>query len=224
MNVAVRTVTSVVAGAAFFAVALFLPAGTFHYPQAWVFLAVFSLSTAIPSSVLAVRNPAALERRLKAGPTEETRPAQRLAMTATVLSIVGLLVLSALDHRFGWSSVPLPAVVLGDVLVAVGLLVAQLVVFQNAYAAATIAVEADQPLASTGLYAVVRHPMYLGALIMLLGTPLALDSYWGAAVLVPAAFTLGARIVDEERLLITDLPGYPAYVETVRHRLVPGIW
>lgn len=190
MNVAARTVTSVVAGVAFFAGALFLPAGTFHYPQAWVFLAVFSLSTAIPSSVLAVRYPAALERRLKAGPTEETRPAQRLAMTATVLSIVGLLVLSALDHRFGWSSVPLPVLVLGDVLVAVGLLVAQLVVFQNAYAAATITVEADQPLASTGRYAVVRHPIYLGALIMLLGTPLALDSYWGVAVLVPAAFAL----------------------------------
>ena len=224
MNVAARTVASVVAGVTFFAVALFLPAGTFHYPQAWIFLAVFGLSTVIPSAFLAVHDPAALRRRLTVGPTAETRPAQRLAMTATVLSIVGLLVVSALDHRSGWSSVPTPVVVLGDVLVAAGLLVAQLVVVQNAYAAATIGIEEDQPVVSTGLYAVVRHPMYLGALIMLLGTPLALDSYWGTAVLLPATFALGARIVDEERLLTAELAGYGAYVGRVRHRLVPGIW
>lgn len=224
MNVAARTIASMAAGLTFFAVALFLPAGTFGYPQAWIFLAVFSLATLVPSSFLAVRNPAALERRLKVGPTAETRPTQRLVMTATVLSIIGLLVLSALDHRYGWSSVPTPVIVLGDVLVATGLLVAQLVVLQNAYAAATITVEEGQPLVSTGLYGVVRHPMYFGALIMLLGTPLALDSYWGLIVLVPAVFALGARIIDEETLLTAELTGYAAYVGRVRYRLLPGIW
>jgi protein-S-isoprenylcysteine O-methyltransferase Ste14 len=114
--------------------------------------------------------------------------------------------------------------VLGDVLVAAGLLLTQLVIVQNAYAAATITVEEGQPLVSTGLYGVVRHPMYLGGLIMLIGTPLALDSYWGLVVLVPALLALAARIRDEEEMLHAELPGYGEYTRTVRHRLLPKVW
>ena len=141
-----------------------------------------------------------------------------------MLSVIALLVVSSLDHRFGWSSVPLIVTVLGDVLVAAGLLVAQLVVVQNGYAAATITVDAEQTLVSSGLYGVVRHPMYLGALIMMAGTPLALDSYWGLAVLIPASLALAARSLDEERMLTAELAGYDDYVRQVRYRLVPGVW
>jgi protein-S-isoprenylcysteine O-methyltransferase Ste14 len=215
---------SFIGSVAFFGLALFLPAGTFDYPQAWVFMAVFVLATLIPSLYLAVKYPAALQRRMKGCPTAETRPVQRVVMVATVLSVVAQLVLSAFDHRFGWSSVPLPVVVVGDVLVGVGLVVAQFVVVQNGYAAATITVEADQPLVSTGLYGVVRHPMYFGALVMVLGTPLALDSYWGLLVLLPAFVALAVRIDDEERMLSEELVGYGGYQAKVKYRLLPGVW
>jgi protein-S-isoprenylcysteine O-methyltransferase Ste14 len=213
-----------VLSAAFFGLAIFLPAGTLQYRQAWVYLAVFIATTLLPSLYLAVKNPAALRRRMKGGPTAETRPIQRVVMVATLGAVVAQLVVSALDHRFGWSSVPPTVVLLGVVLVGVGLLVAQFVVIQNGYAAATITVEADQPLVSTGLYGLVRHPMYSGALVMMVGTPLALDSYWGLALLIPAFFVLGVRVTDEEKMLTEELAGYEDYVRRVRFRLVPGLW
>src|SRR6478735_1384128 len=111
---------------------------------------------------------------MKAGPTAETRPVQRIIISAIVLSVLAVWVVSALDWRFGWSTVPVWAVMVGDVLVAVGLIGAQIVVLQNNYAGATITIEADQPLVSTGLYGIVRHPMYSGTLVMMAGTPLAL--------------------------------------------------
>ena len=224
MKLAIRTVASMAAGLAFFAVTLFWPAGTFRYWQAWLFVAVFALATLLPSLYLAVADPDALARRMHAGPTAETRPAQRLVMSAIYLLSAALFVVSALDHRFGWSSVPTWLVIAGNVLVAVGLVVAQLVVIQNGYAAATITVEAGQRLVTTGLYGLVRHPMYAGGLVMMLGTPLALDSYWGLAVLVPSVVVLGARIVDEERMLTEQLPGYREYRQRVRYRLIPNVW
>ena len=163
MKVAVQLLLSAVFGLAFFGVALFVPAGTLNYWQAWVFIAVFILATLVPNVYLAVKDPAALQRRMHAGPTAETRPVQRIIILGTVILVVLLLVVSALDHRFGWSTVPLVVIVAGDVLVAVGLIIAELVVVQNSYAAATITVESGQPLVSSGLYGLVRHPMYFGA-------------------------------------------------------------
>jgi protein-S-isoprenylcysteine O-methyltransferase Ste14 len=224
MKIGLQIIASTLIGLMFFGLALFLPAWTFHYWQAWVFIAVFIVTTIGPSIYLAVKDPAALQRRMHAGPTAETRPAQRIAISAAVLAVVALLVVSALDHRFGWSSVPLAVIVLGNVLVAVGLLVAQLVVIQNSYASANITVEADQELASTGLYGLVRHPMYVGTLVMMIGTPLALDSYWGLAVLIPGLLALAARIVDEEKMLSAELAGYDEYTQKVRYRLLPGVW
>lgn len=224
MKIALQTLAAAVAGLVYFGVLLFLPAGTIHYWQGWVFIAVFSVATMVPSSYLAVHDPAALRRRMKAGPTAETRPIQKIVMVGTVASVAAVLVFSAIDHRFGWSAVPLVVIVFGNVLVAVGLVLAQLVVIQNSYAAATITVEAGQPLVSTGLYRMVRHPMYFGALIMMVGTPPALGSYWGL-LLVPAAIPLLVlRILDEERLLTEQLPGYQQYVRDVRYRLIPYLW
>jgi protein-S-isoprenylcysteine O-methyltransferase Ste14 len=224
MMLALKAVAAMAFSVVFFGVALFVPAGTVDYWQAWVFIAVFVTATMVPSAYLAVRDPAALARRMKAGPTAETRPAQRIVMSATVLLVIAALVVSALDHRFGWSSVPLWLVVVGDVLVVGGLILSQLVVVQNSYAAATITVEADQPLVSTGLYGVVRHPMYLGALIMMVGMPPALDSLWGLVAVAVALPVLAARILDEEKMLRQELPGYPEYASRVRKRLVPGVW
>ncbi|OLP00823.1 hypothetical protein BVU76_18770 [Mycolicibacterium porcinum] len=224
MKLALQTIASGVFGLALFAVALFWPAGTFHYWQAWVFVAVFMATTMVPSIYLAVRDPAALQRRLHGGPTAETRLVQKIVIWAVTGSAFAAFVLSALDHRFGWSSVPVAVVVLGNILVAVGLILAQAVVFQNSFAGASIQVEDEQPLVSTGLYGLVRHPMYFGAVLMMFGTPLALGSYWGLLVSILAVPIFGVRIADEEKMLRAELAGYDEYTQKVRYRLLPYVW
>jgi protein-S-isoprenylcysteine O-methyltransferase Ste14 len=224
MKLAAQMLLSSIVGLALFGLLLFWPAGTFAYWQAWVFIAVFIVTTVVPSGWLAVRDPAALRRRMKSGPAAESRPVQKLVISATFLLVFAVLVVSALDHRFGWSHVPAPVVILGDVLVVVGLTVAQLVIVQNSYAAATITVETGQKLASTGLYGVVRHPMYAGTLVMMVGMPLALDSYWGLLSLIPGFLVLAVRILDEEKLLRDELDGYAEYMRRVRYRVVPYVW
>ena len=224
MKIALQTVASSLIGLAYFGLLLFLPAGTVNYWQAWVFIAVFVVTTAVPTIYWAVTRPEVLRRRMNAGPTAETRPAQKNIVTGIYLSATAMFVVSALDHRFGWSQVPTAVVLFGDVLVAVGLGLSMLVVQQNSYAAANITVEAEQELVSTGLYGLVRHPMYLGALIMMIGAPLALDSYWGLVVLLPGLVVLAFRILDEEKALTDELAGYREYMQKVHYRLVPYAW
>jgi protein-S-isoprenylcysteine O-methyltransferase Ste14 len=208
----------------FFGVLLFWPAGTFDYWQAWVFIAVFEVGTMIPTIYLAVKYPDAFRRRTRSGPLAESRMVQKLINVGIILTTVAAGVLSALDHRFGWSTVPTAVVVVGNVLVLVGLAVAEVVVIQNNYAAATITVEREQPVVSTGLYGLVRHPMYVGALILVVGMPLALGSYWGLLTMIPGVLIFVARITDEEKALRQDLAGYDEYTEKVHYRLVPGVW
>lgn len=209
---------------ALYGLILFLAAGTLNYWQAWVFLVVFALSGWIPSIYLMRTNPDALERRLRAGPTAETRLAQKILIASWLLSVPAVLLISGLDHRFGWSRVPTAICLAGDVLVAVGLCAAALVVVQNSYAGATVQVEAGQQVVSTGLYGLVRHPMYTANVIMMFGISLALGSYWGLVIVIAALVTLTLRIRDEEQLLKQELDGYREYAGKVRYRLVPLIW
>ena len=158
---------------------LFLAAGSFNYWQGRVLLVVASLSTSIPTGYLLLTNPVALQRRMRAGPTAETRMAQKVLISGWYSSLAAMFTVSGLDHRFGWSSVPTAICLVGDVLVAVGLGVVMQVVIQNSHAAATVRVEAGQKVISTGLYGLVRHPVYTGNVIMIVGISLALGSYWG---------------------------------------------
>lgn len=206
-----------------FGLLLFLPAGTFDYWQAWVFLAVFTLSTWIPSVYLLRTSPDALQRRMR-GPLAETRTVQRIVIAAIYVCFPAMFVVSALDHRFGWSAVPAAVCLVGDVLVAIGLGEAMLVVVQNAYAAVNVTVEAGQQLVATGLYGLVRHPMYTGNIILMVGIPLALGSYWGLLFVVPGLVVLVVRIRDEEKMLVQELDGYSEYRNQVRYRLVPRVW
>ena len=127
-------------------------------------------------------------------------------------------------HRFGWSTVPVALVVLGDLLVAIGFYFIFLVYRENPYTAATVEVAAGQTVVTTGPYAIVRHPMYASGALYMFGTPLALGSYWGFVALGAVAPFLLWRLVDEERILARDLRGYTEYQRRVRHRLLPGIW
>jgi len=203
---------------------LFLAAGTFNYWQGWVLLVVAAVSTSIPTGYLLLTNPVALQRRMRAGPTAETRMAQKVLISGWYSSLAAMFLVSALDHRFGWSSVPTAISLVGDVLVAVALGSAMLVVIQNSHAAATVRVEAGQKVISTGLYGLVRHPMYTGNVIMMVGIPLALGSYWGLVFVIPGVIVLALRIRDEEKLLQEELDGYREYTQTVRYRLVPCMW
>jgi protein-S-isoprenylcysteine O-methyltransferase Ste14 len=207
-----------------FGAMLFVPAGTFHYWQAWIFLAVVGLSAWAPTIYLLRTNPVALQGRMRGGPTAEARPAQKVVIAALYLSLAVMVVVSVFDHRFGWSRVPTTICLVGDVLVAVGLGVVALVIVQNSYASSTVRVQADQKVVSTGLYGMVRHPMYTGNLIMMVGIPLALGSYWGLVFVLPGLIVLALRIRDEEKLLQDELTGYREYTQTVRYRLAPGMW
>ena len=173
---------------------------------------------------LAKYDPALLKRRLSGGPWAEKEQTQKIIMAFTSIGFLALIVTPALDFRFGWSAVPLPIVAAGNALVAIGYAIIFLVYKENTFTSATIEVAKDQRVISTGPYALVRHPMYAGGLLYLLGTPLALGSWWG---LVPFAATLPFliwRLVDEEEFLVRNLPGYAEYRNKVRFRLMPGVW
>lgn len=224
MNTGLRAFASGISGLVILGFVLFYPAGTFNYWQAWVFIVVFTVATIAPSLYLARTNPAALQRRMHAGPKAETRTVQKFIIIGAFISLFAMMVISALDHRFGWSHVPTVVALIGDLLVVVGLGIAMLVVVQNGYAAATVTVEAGQPVVTNGLYSFVRHPMYVGNAVLMLGTPLALGSYWGLVIFVPGLAVLVFRILDEEQALSQDLAGYREYTQRVRYRLVPHVW
>ena len=224
MKIVAQLAISVPIGLIAFGLMVFLPAGTFDYWHGWAFIAVFAIATLLPSIYLAVRNPEALRRRMQAGPGAETRTAQKIISVIAFGSLAAMIVVSALDFRFGWSTVPAAVSVAGDVLVALGLGIAMLVVIQNGYAAANVTVESGQQLTSTGLYGLVRHPMYFGNVIMMVGLPLALGSYWGLAFVLVGLTVLALRIGDEEKLLREELAGYSEYLEKVHYRLVPYVW
>ena len=145
-------------------------------------------------------------------------------MSVAMLGFFSLLVLPAFDHRSGWSPVPPYVPVAGDLLVALGFLVVHFVLRENSYAASTIQVTEGQKVISTGPYSIVRHPMYAGALPLLIGTPLALGSWWGLLALVLFMPALIWRLVDEEQFLHKNLPGYTEYSQKVRYRLIPFVW
>jgi protein-S-isoprenylcysteine O-methyltransferase Ste14 len=224
MNLAVRAAPTAVVGLIVLCIIIFVPVGTLAYWQGWVFIAVFSISTNVIGVYLALRDPALLERRMKVGPGAETRPLQKALIALAFAGAIALLVVSVLDYRFGWSFVPAWASVLGNVLVAGGLMIDLLVFRENSYGASTIEKMEGQKVISSGPYALVRHPMYVGVLVMLIGVPLALGSWWGLAFLLLNVPILVLRILDEEAMLRQELDGYTDYMRKVRYRLVPGLW
>jgi protein-S-isoprenylcysteine O-methyltransferase Ste14 len=224
MKVALQSAARSVIGLGVFLLLVFLPAGTFDYWRGWAFIAVFAAATLIPSGYLAVTNPAALQRRMQAGPGAETRTVQKVIITFAFVSMGAMIVVSVLDYRFGWSSVPASVSVIGDILVGAGLLIAMITTIQNGYAAANVTVESGQTVVSTGLYSVVRHPMYFGNVVLMVGVPPALGSYWALLFVIGGLAVLASRILDEEKALAQDLAGYREYMQRVRYRLVPYIW
>ncbi len=204
--------------------ALFLSAGSFAFWQAWLYLAVFGGCTILITIYLALYDRDLLAGRVQVGPVAETRPAQKVIQSLASLFFVAVYVVSGLDRRFAWSHVLAAVSVVCELMVAVGFLVVFLTFRENRYTRSTIEVSAGQTLVSTGPYRWVRHPMYSGALLLLLFTPPALGSMVAVPLVLPLAAVLVARIGDEEHVLSDTLEGYRDYRETVRYRLIPFVW
>lgn len=206
------------------AILVFLAAGTLAYWQGWLFLADFAAWSAGTSLYFYYRDPALLEKRMRGGPAAETEPVQKRIQLFTSVVMIALIVVSVLDYRFGWSTVPVWAVISGNLLISAGFLFIVFVLRENSFASATIEISKDQKVVSTGPYALVRHPMYAAVLPLASGIPLALASLWGLLA-VPLIFIgLVLRLLDEERHLRRDLPGYEDYCRKVTYRLFPGLW
>ncbi|WP_066899929.1 methyltransferase family protein [Mycolicibacterium houstonense] len=224
MNTNIRVAVQSVFGLLLLGALLFVPAGTFDYWQAWVFLTVYSVMAILSTVYLLRRDKAVVERRMRVGQKSESRPVQKAIIGVIAVMSIALPVFCGLDHRFGWSPVPTVVSWIGNVMFAIGLVVTIFTIVQNSYASANITVESEQKLVSTGLYGLVRHPMYMGALLMVAGMPLALGSWWGLAVLIPVLIIYTFRIQDEEKLLRQQLAGYGEYTQKVHYRLVPLVW
>lgn len=200
---------------------LFLPAGTLTYWPGWVYLLVLLGPALAIFPWLLKHSPDLLANRMR---MREEAPTQRWVVLVSGVFLVAAFVVPGLDYRWGWSNVPWAVVLAADVVVLIGYLMVIQVFRVNRFASRVVEVRQAQTVIDTGPYAWVRHPMYTGTIVMYLASPLALASYWAlipGALIVPV---LVVRILDEEALLRRDLPGYSAYTERVRYRLVPGIW
>jgi len=203
---------------------IFIPAGTARYWQGWLSLAVFIVCSGAYTTYLAHHDPALLKRRTEAGISYEKEFTQKVVMALLFAACIVLVILPPLDVRFGWSSMPWQVSLMGNAFVASSFYIFYLVSKVNTYAAANVRVEEGQKVISSGVYGFVRHPMYVAALVLFLGTPLALGSWWTLLLFPVFVAILVARILNEEKLLVRDLPGYVEYTRKVRYRLVPGVW
>jgi protein-S-isoprenylcysteine O-methyltransferase Ste14 len=199
----------------------FLPAGSFSFWQAWVYLAILFIPMLFVMNYLFKNNPKLLERRMRMREKESTQ--KKIVKFSTIFFLLAFI-LPGFDFRWGWSHVPIVLVVFSELLVLLGYFLVFLVFKENSFTSRIVEVEQDQKVISSGPYAIVRHPMYSGVIMMYFFTPLALGSWWA---LIPASFiipTLVLRILNEELLLTRELPGYKEYTQKVKFRLMPGIW
>lgn len=205
----------------FIAMFTLLPAGTMNYWQVYAYFGVILVPMLFVMWYFLKNDPRFLERRTRVAEKEKE---QKLIQLINLPIFISAFIIPGLDRRFGWSDVPVEVIIITDAVILGGYLIVFLVFRQNSYASRIIEINIGQKVITTGLYSLVRHPMYLGVLIMYLPTPLALGSYWG---LIPMAFlpvSLIFRILNEEKVLSENLEGYYEYCLTTKYRLIPHIW
>ncbi len=200
---------------------VFLPAWTLAYPGAWIFVGVLFVPMLILGVVLLIFAPTLLQKRLS---NKEKQKTQKGVVKLAGLMFVGGFVLCALDFRFGWSHVPTWLMIASAAVFLLGYAMYAEVMRENAYLSRTVEVQEGQKVVSTGLYGIVRHPMYLATLLMFLPMPLILQSLWGLCVFGWYAILIIIRILGEEKLLASELDGYTDYKKKVRYRLIPFVW
>jgi protein-S-isoprenylcysteine O-methyltransferase Ste14 len=223
-NLIVRTILGFAFLMLVLALALFIPAGSLSFWQAWVYLAVFAVCTILITAYLIKYDRELLAGRVQAGPVAETQRSQQIIQGLASLFFIGLFIVPGLDFRFGWSNVPTVLSLIADGFVALGFYIVFLVFRENSYTRATIEVSAGQKVITSGPYSVVRHPMYAGASVLLLATPIALGSWVAVPFAIAVILVVVARLLDEEKYLSANLSGYEEYRQKVRYRLIPSVW
>ena len=221
MKLILNALTKYILGLIMIGALLFLPAWTLRYPGAWLFIALLFIPMLIMGIVLLSRSPALLEKRLNNKEKEKTQ--QGVIALSGLIFPIGFI-LCALDFRFAWSAVPLWLVTTASVLFLIGYAMYAEVMRENAYLSRTVEVQENQKVISTGLYGIVRHPMYLATLLMFLPLPLILGSFWGLIPFALYPVVIVIRILNEEKVLTEDLVGYAEYKTKVKYRLIPFIW
>ena len=205
----------------FMGLMLFLPAGSLDYWQAWIYCGVIFIPMFFVVFYLLKKDPALLERRMRMREKEEKQ--KTIIKFAYIFFFIGFII-PGLDYRYHWSNVPVLLVIAANAMVLSGYIFVFFVLRENSYASRIIEVEKGQKVITTGLYAIVRHPMYLGVLIMYLFTPLALGSYWALIFFLPLLPLIVLRLLNEEEVLLRELLGYKEYCRKTRYRLFPFIW
>ena len=198
-----------------------VPAGTFNFWQVYVYIGILVIPMIFVLFYFLKNDPLFLERRTRA---REKEKAQKIIQIVFSLIFLSGFVIPGLDKRFGWSDVPIYIVLITDIIILLGYLLIFFVFRQNSYASRVVEVDKSQKVITTGLYSIVRHPMYLGVLIMYIPTPVALGSYWGLIPMATIPLAIVFRILNEEKVLSKDLPGYKEYCQKTRYRLIPLIW
>ena len=221
MKLLLSALTKLILGIVLIGLLLFLPAWTFNYFGAWLFLGVLFLPMLIMGAVMLIKSPDLLEKRLN---NKEKEATQRGVVAVSGLMFLGGFILSALDFRFGWSIVPFWLTVAAAVVFLIGYGLYAEVMRENAYLSRTIEVQEGQKVIDTGLYGIVRHPMYLATLLMFLPIPIILQSFWGLIPLVLYPIVIVIRILNEEKVLERGLEGYSEYKKRVKYRLIPFVW
>ena len=210
-----------VGGLAVMALLLFLPAGSWGYWQAWLFLGLLFVPMTCVATWLLVREPELLAKRLS---SKEQEKAQRQVVALSALMFVAGFLLAGFDQRYGWSEMPAWIVAIAAVVMVCGYGLYAEVMRENAYLSRTVEVQENQKVISTGLYGIVRHPMYAATLVLYLAMPIVLGSWVALIPFLAYPFIIARRIRNEEQVLEEGLEGYCEYEQQVRYRLIPFIW
>lgn len=221
MPLLVKTIKVFLLGLLLTAAMLFLPAGTLAYQGAWFFMALLFTPIFIMGIVLFIKNPELLRKRLE---MKEREKEQKSVVAMSGLLLVVSFIVAGLDFRFGWSQVPAVVVIAASVLLLVGYALYAEVMRENIYLSRVVEVQKEQCVIDTGLYGIVRHPMYFAVSLLYLAIPLVLGSWWALLLMSPCVLLLGARIKNEEQMLRQGLSGYIEYTERVRYRMIPFVW
>lgn len=214
---------SLVVFQAVIALALFISAGTLSYWQAWTYLGVGAM-TSVLLTLYTVKDPVLVENRMKAGPSAEQRPLQKILVLALTLVFIAAFIVPGMGRRLGWTSIPPWLCVVGDLLIVLSMWMVYRVFRENSFGSASVRITKDQKVISTGPYAIVRNPMYASAAVYFIGVSLALGSYWGFIPSLLMILGFVVRLFDEERFLAENLSGYTEYCAKVRFHLIPGIF